>query len=174
MSRLQLLWGPLAKTATVEPRSCLAKTHLDSDTVCRISIAGPTLTVGMHVRKVPVRCGLVQAGAGVRAGFEARTARLFSFCAFSLSICSLAALVTRGFLPAAFAPSLGFAVALTVLLAAPPRPLPVARPRFGKPSALQKVNTRSTDCKKVARTAQPGALVPEEPKDHCTRRIRPY
>lgn len=94
-----------------------------------------------HVEKILAWCVLIHVGAGVSAGFDARTARLLSFWAFSLSICSLAALVTRGFLTGAFAPSLGFAAALGAALAAPPRVLALPRPRFGRPSALLKVNT---------------------------------
>lgn len=78
------------------------------------------------------------AGAGAGAGFEARTAKLLSLWVFSLSICSFAALLTRGFLPVAFAPSLVVAAtaALEPPLVVPPLLLPPPRPRFAGPSAL--------------------------------------
>ena len=162
------------KTATLKPRRLCSWKSYVMDTVCRSSIAGPALVVDMRIENGLARCDLAQAGAGVSAGFDARTARLFSFWAFSLSICSLAAFDTRGFRPGAFAPSLGFAAALPLPFIAAPRPLPVARPRFGGPSALHKVRIWSMDWKTMVHTSRPEALVPEEPKDHCTQRIRPY
>lgn len=144
------LGGSLAKTTTLEPtRSYSRNPYFNSRTWRQSSNLGPRLIVDFRVEKGPARGVLVQVGAGVAAGFDARTAKLFSFWAFSLSICSLAALVTRGFLTGAFAPSLGVAAALVAPLAAPPRPLPVPRPRFGRPSALRKVNTRCMDCQEV-------------------------
>ena len=86
----------------------------------------------------------------------------------------MAALVTRGFLAGAFAPSLGFAAALGAALAAPPRPFAGARLRFDGPSALHRVSTWSKHGKGVVHASQSEALVRVEPKDRYTQRIRLY
>ena len=86
----------------------------------------------------------------------------------------MAALVTRGFLAGAFAPSLEFAAALEAPLAAAPRPLAGARLRFDGPSALHTVSTWSMHGKGVLHTSQSEALALVGPKDHYTRKIRLY
>ena len=57
-------------------KPCSWKSAFCSDTICRSSIS--ERIVDIETKESLARCEPVQAGAGVSAGFDARTARLFS------------------------------------------------------------------------------------------------